>query len=170
MYQLLLKCSFINCDQTYIKRKNMNRDEILNELSPCGIDCSRCIAYEKSEIKKLSTGLEKALKGFDKMANNLAQHFDVYKKYRDFEDVLNALTQGQCKGCRTGQSMFPLCEAKTCFKEKKVDFCFQCDEYPCTRNKFTPEQHERWIYRNNFMKEKGVEAYYEHQKNQSRYS
>lgn len=39
-----------------------------------------------------------------------------------------------CYGCKTDTNpeWCHNCELKACAKEKKLDFCYQCDEYPCT--------------------------------------
>jgi len=142
---------------------------VLKELAPCGLDCSRCARYANGEIKKLSTELTKRLEGFEKVAAKLGDIVPAFANYRQFSDVLAFFTQADCSGCRYGEAPFPLCAAKTCFKEKGVDFCFQCGEYPCERNRFHPELHNHWRHSNDRMKEIGVEAYYREQKKKSRY-
>ncbi len=56
-----------------------------------------------------------------------------------------------------------------CYKKKGVDFCFQCDEFPCEKTNFDPHLKARWIKMNNRMKEIGVESYYEETKDLCRY-
>lgn len=142
---------------------------ILSELAPCGLDCSRCARYKDGEIKKLSTELVKRLEGFEKVAPKIGDFIPALKAYPQFQDILNFFTQADCTGCRFGEAQFPLCAAKTCFKEKGVDFCFECGEYPCERNRFHPELHNHWRRSNDRMKEVGVKAYYEEQKKKPRY-
>ncbi|RJQ29290.1 MAG: DUF3795 domain-containing protein [Peptococcaceae bacterium] len=142
---------------------------ILKELAPCGLDCFRCASYSQGEIKKLSTELLDALGNFEKVAARLAGFVPALKNYPEFKEVLVFLTRGSCSGCRAGGGQFPLCSARNCFKEKGVDFCFQCDEYPCARNKYDPELTARWRKMNDRMKEAGVEKFYEEQKGQPRY-
>ena len=57
----------------------------------------------------------------------------------------------------------------TCHAEKGVDFCFQCDEFPCEKTHFDADLKRRWVQMNNRMKEVGVEAYYEETKDAPRY-
>jgi predicted RNA-binding Zn-ribbon protein involved in translation (DUF1610 family) len=41
----------------------------------------------------------------------------------------------KCFGCKSGQvAIFCTdCEIKACAEDKQLDFCFQCDEFPCAR-------------------------------------
>jgi len=42
----------------------------------------------------------------------------------------------QCKGCREqkGKTLgFPLCETYKCTQTRGIDFCFQCDNFPCPK-------------------------------------
>jgi hypothetical protein len=72
-------------------------------------------------------------------------------------------------GCRQGNAQTPFCAAKDCFREKGVDFCFQCDEYPCHRNHFPPNLEQRWRAYNDRMREVGAERFYEEQRAKPRY-
>lgn len=142
---------------------------ILQELAPCGLDCSRCSSYNEGNTKKLSTALLDVLGNYERVAARLAGFVPVLKNYPEFKEVLVFFTQGSCPGCRPGGGQFPPCAARNCFREKGVDFCFQCDEYPCTRNKYDPGLTARWRRMNDRMKEVGVEQFYREQKGQSRY-
>ncbi|GBF31967.1 hypothetical protein DCCM_0157 [Desulfocucumis palustris] len=145
------------------------REEILTSLAPCGLDCSRCHGFAGGEIKKLSEQLIEALGDFQSVADKLSSFMPVMQNYRQFREMLDFFTLAGCAGCRSGKAQFPLCAAKSCFKEKGVDFCFQCDEYPCGRNRYDAPLHERWRRINDRMKEVGVEVYYEEQKKRPRY-
>lgn len=146
-----------------------DRKTILKELAPCGLDCSRCARYKDGEIRRLAAELIERLEGFEKVAPKIGDFIPALKNYPQFQDILTFFTQADCTGCRYGESPFPLCAAKTCFREKGVDFCFQCDEYPCERNRFHPELDSHWRYSNDRMKEIGIEAYYHEQKTKPRY-
>lgn len=49
-----------------------------------------------------------------------------------------------------------------------MDFCFQCDEFPCDEQK-DERIRERWMAKNNRMKEIGVIEYYIEQSKTPRY-
>ena len=137
-------------------------EEILKNLAPCGLDCSRCYAYEKGKIKKLSKELLSHLEGFDELAADLKKFVPSFQNYALFREILLHFSKSDCKGCRN--SSFHGCAVKACANEKKIDFCFQCNEYPCNKNGFNERLYKKWRSINDKMKEMGVEAYYEEQK------
>lgn len=56
-----------------------------------------------------------------------------------------------CEGCRSNKRSFycrELCTMKSCAERKGVDFCSQCDEYPCETLKVfqaaAPHRRELW--------------------------
>ena len=143
--------------------------QILEGLSPCGLDCSRCAMRQNGKIAGLSAGLLEALSGFEKMAPKVADRFPAMHSYQVFTDILKFFGQAGCGGCRAGGAQLPFCAAKSCFKEKEVDFCHQCKEYPCSRNQYPPSLEARWRDLNDRMKEIGVEEFYREQKARPRY-
>ena len=80
--------------------------------APCGLDCFNCELYEDNLTDKLS-GL-------------IQEKFGV------------AETDIPCKGCRQQDGRhFHLspdgCATLNCAKEKGVDLCCDCDDFPCAR-------------------------------------
>lgn len=146
-----------------------NREMILNDLAPCGIDCSRCVVYKGGVIQKSSTELKKALTNFERKAEDFARMVPELEHYKEFTRILDFFTNPTCNGCRNGDSRNPACKINTCFKEKGVDFCYECDDYPCDKNSFNNEFKKKWIRINNSMKEMGLENYFRESKNKPRY-
>lgn len=144
-------------------------EKILYDLAPCGLDCSRCVSYKHGRIKELSKELAEHLTNFSARAEKMSAFVPVLKEYGTFEQILDFLMNGDCKGCRQGDGKYPDCAAKDCAREKKVNFCFECDEYPCKRNKYPEALEKRWIKNNDRMKEIGVKEYYSEQKKRPRY-
>ena len=148
----------------------MEHEEIVERLAPCGLDCSRCFNYHDGQITQSATELRDALIGFEKRALHIAK--DLYPEleaYEQFARVLDVMTRGQCHGCRSGGPQMPFCAARTCFREKGVDFCFECDEYTCSRNSYPELLAKKWHDNNERMKEVGVEAFYEESLRRPRY-
>lgn len=143
--------------------------EIIKRLAPCGIDCGRCVYYGEGDIKKLSVELLDKLGSYDKVAEKVADFNPLFKEYPAFKGILEFFSQGSCLGCREGQCVFPSCEAKNCHKEKAVDFCFQCNEYPCNRNGYDDRLKKKWLDNNDRMKAVGVEQFYKEQLAKPRY-
>jgi len=144
-------------------------DEILEILAPCGLNCMKCMAYEHGDIRKTAAELKKLLGSFDRYARRFSRFNPVFERYPAFGEMLDFFTQAGCRGCRSGDCLNPNCGVAPCHKEKGVDFCFQCGEFPCEKTNFDPDLRERWLRMNALMRAKGVEAYYEETRDSPRY-
>ena len=147
----------------------MKYEDILQELAPCGLNCRKCMAYAEGDIKKTSEELQRLLGSFDRYAERFSAFMPVFKNYPAFKELLTFLTQANCAGCRNGQCRFPSCVVMQCHKEKGVDFCGQCEAFPCDKPTFDPDLKRRWIEMGTRIKELGVEGYYEEVKDAPRY-
>jgi hypothetical protein len=147
----------------------MEYKDILDNLAPCGLSCRKCFAYSEGGIRRQSMDLQELLGSFDRYAERFSAFLPVFENYPSFKELLAYLTQPHCTGCRKGTCLYPNCGVVECYQEKRVDFCFQCDEFPCERSNFDPDLKRRWIQMNNRMKEVGVEAYFEETRDLPRY-
>lgn len=87
--------------------------------APCGLDCFNCHFYLAP--KKDRAALETVA--------NLSEQFGIPK------EVMH------CKGCRSHDGRIPLqkhvfgathrCASYECIKEKGLDFCGDCEDFPC---------------------------------------
>jgi hypothetical protein len=150
----------------------MPHTDILSKLGPCGLNCSKCFAYKKGEIRKLSTELKENLGNFDVYAERFVELLDEddFKKYPDFKIMLNHFTNATCMGCREDScKLFKSCKVKQCSKNQSVNFCFECSYFPCSNHGFDEHLEKRWLVIQNKMKEVGVENYFMEIKDQTRY-
>lgn len=147
----------------------MTYSEALKILGPCGLNCSKCMAFSNGDIKNHANELKKLLGSFDRYAERFSNFLPVFTNYPQFKALLEYFTQADCPGCREGGCKYPNCGVAPCHKQKKVDFCFQCNEFPCEKTNFDPDLKERWIKMNIAMREKGVQAYIEKTKDLPRY-
>ena len=147
----------------------MEHTEILDFLAPCGLSCGKCFAYSKGDISFHSKELQKLLGNFDVYAERFSAFLPEFKNYSSFKKMLTYFATPDCKGCRQGTCKYPNCGVVDCYKDKGVDFCFQCDDFPCQKTNFDPHLEKRWLQMNTRMKEIGVEAYYEETKDIPRY-
>lgn len=147
----------------------MEYQDILGDLAPCGLSCRKCFAYSKGDIAMLSSQLQERLGSFDIYAQRFSAFLPAFRDYPSFKGLLAYLAHSRCDGCRQGTCLWPDCGVAACHREKGVDFCFQCDEFPCQKANFDPHLRRRWLQMQNRMKEIGVEAYYEETKEQPRY-
>lgn len=151
----------------------MEYKEILNRLAPCGIRCDTCFAFSDGKINKLSRELSSELGNFHNYASRFANVLDepVFNVYPYFKLQLDFFTQCECKGCRNERcKLLKSCNVRICSEEKKVDFCFQCDEFPCNDSGFDEDLELRWKKINQRMKDIGVEAFFKETQGDQRYS
>lgn len=144
----------------------------LEFLGPCGINCQKCFAFNNGSIKKHSQNLLSSLGNFEIYAKRFAELLNepAFEKYPDFKIMLERFTSSNCKGCRKQEChLFKSCKVRTCHKEMKVDFCFQCPDFPCNKTGFDEHLHNRWLTINNRMKEINPDAYYNEIKDKPRY-
>ncbi len=139
---------------------DLTYQQILGRLAPCGMDCQRCVMCADGIVQRLASELSVALEGFDKMAARMADRAAALAGYEKFQEILGLLTEVTCSGCRAGGASLPFCAARTCFREHGVDYCFQCEDYPCTHNDYPEALDRRWRAINDRMSEVGVEEYY----------
>lgn len=147
----------------------MKYADILNQLAPCGLSCRKCFAFSEGDIAYHSKKLQKLLGNFNIYAERFSAFLSQFKDYPQFKNLLSYFAEPDCSGCRTGTCKYPNCGVVECYREKSVDFCFQCDEFPCNKTNFDPHLEKRWIKMNERMKEIGVEAYYDETKDICRY-
>lgn len=150
----------------------MNHQNILNTLGPCGINCQKCFAFNNGNIKKNSEALKNDLGNFEVYAKRFSELLDapIFNKYQDFKEMLDYFASANCLGCRKQEChLFKSCNVRVCHKTKSVDFCFQCDEFPCNHTGFDEHLQQRWLKINQRMKEIGVENYYNEIKDKPRY-
>ena len=117
--------------------------ERLELVAPCGIDCGICELYISRDNKELydylvSTGIPK---------ENLP-----------------------CDGCRPKDGNCPVimgeCKTYSCVKENSVDFCSDCNDFPC--NKLAPSAdranilpHNTKVFNLSVIKKNGLENFIE---------
>ncbi|HZX46637.1 MAG TPA: DUF3795 domain-containing protein [Clostridia bacterium] len=147
----------------------MGYSQVVQKLAACGLDCSRCADHKNGEIRELSVRLSELLKGYERMAKIRSGVIPAFEGFGKFKEVLEAFANASCGGCRSNDIKCPIdCHVKTCHKEKGVDFCFQCNDYPCSSH-IDERLKARWLEKNNRMKEIGVIEFFYEQSKSPRY-
>lgn len=150
----------------------MNYNKIKNRLAPCGLHCGKCFAFVDGDIKLYSNRLKESLGNFDIYAERFVDLINepVFKKYADFKVLLSYFANIECKGCRNEKCrIFKNCRVRLCHEQKKVDFCFQCKDFPCNDTGFDHHLYKRHVDINMRMKKIGVGKYYDEIKDKPRY-
>jgi len=154
------------------KSNTMDYTEIIERLGYCGLHCGKCFAFTKGPIKENATKLKESLGNFDVYAHRFSEMLNEprFNQYQEFKGLLDIFSSENCRGCRIeGCKIFKDCKVRDCAIERKVDFCFRCESFPCNETGFDEHLKKRWININNEMKEIGVEAYYMKIKDLPRY-
>ena len=150
----------------------MKNEHIKASLAPCGLSCEKCFAYEDGDIRRYSLKLKEKLGNFDIYAKRFETLLGapVFKKYPDFKEMLDFFASENCNGCRNEQcKMFKNCGVRGCHQEKQIDFCFQCEEFPCNKTNFDEGLYNAWVRINDIIRNEGIEKYYEKTLQRPRY-
>lgn len=128
----------------------------------CGLNCGECGTYKGKFFRMLARELKELIKAY--------HHLDWVPKFGgidfDYEEFLKGLTyytklesgcfnENPCKGgCQV-----PGCMIKPCAKEKGVEICFECDEFPCKHFSKFLESHPEIIKENEEFKRLGKDEW-----------
>lgn len=145
---------------------------LIDKFGPCGLLCEKCFAYDLGPIRSNAEQLKNHLGEFDLYAKRFVKLLDepLFDKYPDFKEFLHLLSSNNCKGCRKQEChLFKNCKVRECYKTQKVEYCFQCVEFPCNNTGFDDNLRQRWLKINKKIREVGLENYYNEVKEKSRY-
>jgi hypothetical protein len=121
-------------------------DDLRLSTAVCGIDCFNCELYY----------------------TNIDSFFKTMSEERKAAILSRGLTKEKllCKGCRiSGCTLIPdKCETLECVTKKNLDFCFECNDFPCSKLQPLAEGADRYphnlkIYNLITIKNKGLEKW-----------
>ena len=149
---------------------SMEYADILHRLAPCGLFCGNCVAFAGGAIQEHAQALAGKLgDNFGVYAERFAAMNPVFEGYSAFRELLDYMAQGSCSGCRGKGCLFKSCKVTECVRDKGVDFCFECKEFPCETHSMPPGLAERWQKNNEKMRDMGVGDYFDAFTNKPRY-
>ena len=146
------------------RNQKMERDEILKKVAPCSLMCHTCSAYCNGVICESSKTLLQYLVGIKEFYQ---KHIpDAVESYRNFEEVLHMYSAGPCSGCRSTEHngcSIEGCFLLQCTKNHGIDFCGECDEFPCkkTTELFEEQVYKQWLEGNQKIREHGIKFFWE---------
>lgn len=150
----------------------MDTEEAKQILAPCGLCCETCFAHVNGDIRKYSLKLKEKLGSFHINAKRFETLLGdpIFKKYKQFKEMLDYFASENCRGCRQEQcKIFKNCGVRACHQEKEIDFCHQCDDFPCGHTNFDPALYKGWVAINQIIQKKGVEQFAAEARNRPRY-
>jgi hypothetical protein len=80
--------------------------------------------------------------------------------------VLSFYSLQTCPGCRDGETQCTLenCFIRKCTLEKNINFCAECDEFPCNKVELPQVFINKWKSSGNRIKEIGLEQFFAEEK------
>lgn len=150
----------------------MDHVALLAYLAPCGLRCGDCLGCDGGDIGRLASALRGKLGNFRAYAARFADSDPVFADYPAFERLLDRLAAPRCPGCRAAGPtgcIHAACAVRPCARDRGVDFCFQCADFPCDRHGFPPPLADRWRRNNEQMRDMGPAAFFEAVRHTPRY-
>jgi len=150
----------------------MKIEEMLKRVAPCSLMCHTCAAYEDGVICNSARQL---LKYMDGMSDFLQKHAPmVTDKHKILEEELQKYAMGKCPGCRSERDCacsIEGCYIPECTKQHNVNFCGECEDFPCSgiSEVFESEVYFQWLNGNTEIRDRGIEAYWEKNKEKPHY-
>lgn len=148
------------------------QNDLVSKFGPCGLLCEKCFAYNSGQIRHHAEQLKNNLGEFDNYAKRFVTLLDepIFNKYADFKELLNLLSSNNCQGCRKQEChLFKDCKVRNCYKGKGIDYCYECEDFPCDNTGFDDNLKQRWLNINQKIREIGLESYYNEVKDKPRY-
>ncbi|MFH1156717.1 MAG: DUF3795 domain-containing protein [Pseudomonadota bacterium] len=150
----------------------MTYEQTKAALAPCGLSCEKCFAHADGDIRRYSLKLKEKLGHFDVYARRFETLLGnpAFKNYPAFKEMLDYFASENCKGCRSEAcTLFADCGVRRCHQENQVDYCFQCNEFPCSKTNFDEPLQKVWVRLNEKIKRTGIEDFYEKTRDLPRY-
>ena len=158
----------------------MTREEMINAVGPCSIMCYTCFGYLEGGIRKHAACLHELYKGcyeghVNVYKDNLTkERIEKLNRIIIFNEMLQELyNKPGCEGCQSNNGehggCIAGCKIPKCSKEHDVNFCADCEEFPCRKICVPESIRQIWLDGNNYIKEHGIEQWFEKNKNTAHY-
>lgn len=161
----------------------MEKGKLLQYVAPCSLLCYACGSFKDGPVSECARRLHTYWEGYCEFRSRYLPEESRsawHTEFKAFDDTLQYLGGASCPGCRNNPpsnkgtwGCLEGCVPQACVKEHGVDFCAECDEFPCQKAKdfFTTHENlvDEWESGNRRIKEVGAEAYFEEKKDISHY-
>ena len=130
-------------------------------VTHCGLYCTLCA--ERARIPRLAADLQQAMaeEGWP-FWGHAVPGFD------GFWDFLKELQAGGgCPGCRAGGG-FPDCRIRACARERGLDLCSECPDFPCEHVEALSASYPTLIADNRRLQAVGLEQWLAEQQERAR--
>lgn len=161
----------------------MGNEILLDYVAPCSLLCYACPSLKNGPVSECAKRLHNYWEGYCEFRSEYLPEENRsawHSEFNAFDNTLHFLGGASCPGCRNnppsnkgGWGCLEGCVIPTCVKERGVDFCAECDEFPCQKAKNFFATHnwtgEDWENGNRRIKEVGINAYFDEKKDVSHY-
>lgn len=112
----------------------MNVTELKKLIGYCGIYCGGCGMYNGRIIAMVARDFKELMESYSypdwvPKFGGIDFNFEEFQKGLDYFTRENSGCYSQVP-CKEGCGM-PECEIKECAKRKGVEYCFECNDFPC---------------------------------------
>lgn len=147
-------------------------EKILKAVAPCSMFCQTCTGCQYGDISYHAKELLRLLDGHEEFLDkNLRDEYrDKLEEFKVFSEKLKKYAYPKCNGCRDDRAFgcsIEGCFIPECTKEHEIDFCGECIEFPCDKvneSVYSDATIKKWLFGNTEIKNKGIETYYEENK------
>ncbi len=111
-----------------MKGEKIKEKKDKNLIAYCGLFCNDCFGFN-GKVADLARDLRKELREskFDKLVDGIP--FKEFKHYRECYECLGAMVRLRCKSACRGGGGNPFCKVRKCCQKKKIEGCWECDEF-----------------------------------------
>lgn len=157
-------------------KDSIDRAEMIDAVAPCAFCCFTCAAKKNGVIEESSKKLNHYLEGYYEFNKKVLpfRYRNYSKKIKELVTQLEKFSDRPCNGCRNGadeRCCIPDCFIEKCTREHNVDFCGECDEFPCKRalDFFVGENLKEWKSNNEKIRNSSPEDFYRYAVSKSHY-
>jgi hypothetical protein len=131
--------------------------EQLEFVTYCGLHCDLCA--ERTRIPQRATALRRAMaeEGWPYWGHTVPG----FSQFWEFLEGLYA--NGGCPGCRAGGGP-PECGIRACARERELELCSQCPDFPCERVEALGARYPTLIADNRRLQAVGLEQWRDEQR------
>jgi len=135
----------------------------LKLVTYCGLYCGLCAA--RGRIPRQASALKETMakEGYESWGKEVLPGFEGFWKF--LGDLCEP--EKNCPGCRQGGGP-PFCSIRKCAREREVDVCVFCEEFPCKRVLEIARGYPTLVADGERMKEVGIEAWIREQEERGR--
>lgn len=134
----------------------------LELVTYCGLYCGLCA--QRGRIPRQANTLRESMsrEGYEFWGPGI-------QGFKEFWEFLQALCEPEkaCPGCRQGGGP-PFCTIRKCARERGVDICVECAEYPCHRVQAIAKGYPTLLADGKRMQELGIEAWVKEQEERAK--